>query len=225
MRRRRTLLTVLILLLAVAGVLAGVGVLLKREPADYLDAVPARPDDSEQAASVITKSSDFRTNLRLRPQWSATFTADEVNAFLRDQFADRAEVYGTSLSAPRLVGRGDKLLLAARLGEGSLSTVVNMEVRAWLVGTERNTVAVELGGLRAGTMPIGSHWLMDRITDAVREYNMEVTWYRHEGRPVGLFHLYADQPRPATQLRSVTVADGALTVIGRATSEAGVVTP
>ena len=99
MRRRRTLLTVLILLLAGAGAVAGVGYLLKREPADYLAAVPAQPTDGEQAAAVITKSSDFRTNLRLRSQWSATFTADEVNAFLRDQFADRTDVYGTSLSA------------------------------------------------------------------------------------------------------------------------------
>lgn len=225
MRRRRAVLTVLILLLAVGGVLGGLWVLLKREPADYLAAVPARADDAEVAAAVITKSSDFRTNLRLRPQWSATFTADEVNAFLRDQLAERAEVYGLALSAPRVVGRGDRFLLAARLGDGPLSTVVNLEVRAWLVGPERNTVAVELGGLRAGALPVGSHWLMDRISEAVREYNAEVTWYRHDGRPVGLFRLYADQTRPPALLRSVTVADGALTVVGRATGEAGVVTP
>ena len=226
MRRRRTLLTVLILLLAAGGLAAGLGFLLKREPADYLAAVPARPDDAEVAATVITKSSDFRTNLRIRPDWAATFTADEVNAFLRDQVADRAEVYGTTLSAPRVTARGDKLLLAARVGEGSLSTVVNLEVRAWLVGPERNTVAVELGGLKAGGLPVGSHWLMDRITDAVREYNTEVTWYRNEGRPVGLFRLFADQARPATRLRSVTVADGGVTLAGRTiTTEAGVVTP
>lgn len=219
------MLTVLILLLAVGGVLGGLWVLLKREPTDYLAAVPAHADDAEVAAAVITKSSDFRTNLRLRPQWSATFTADEVNAFLRDQLTERAEVYGFTLSEPRVVGRGDKLMLAARLGEGQLSTVVTLEVRAWLVGTERNTVAVELGVLRAGALPLGSHWLMDRISEAVQEYNMAVTWYRNEGRPVGLFRLYADQPRPPTLLRSVTITDGALTVIGRATSEAGVLSP
>ena len=217
-RRRRTLLAALILLLAGGGLLAGGWALLKRESDDYLRAVPARPDDTEVAAGVITKWLDFRTNLRVRPHWAATFTADEVNAFFRDQFADRAEFYGTAVSAPRVVGRGDKLLLAARLGDGPLSTVVNLEVRAWLVGPERNTVAVELGGLRAGGLPVGSHWLMDRITDAVREHNTEVTWYRHDGRPVGLFRLYADQPRPATQLRAVTVADGVVTLAGRATA-------
>jgi hypothetical protein len=223
MRRRRTLLTFLLLVVLVGGVLAGLAVLAKREPADYLAAVPARPDDGEAAARVVQQSSDFRTNLRIKPEWAATFTADDLNAVLRDQFSDRTEVYGTTLSSPRVVGRGDKLMLAARLGDGPFSTVLNLEVRAWLVGPLTDTIAVELGGLKAGGLPVGSHWLMDRIADAVREFNCEVTWYRHEGRPVGLFRLYADQSRPATQLRAVTIADGAVTLAGRSqTTEAGV---
>lgn len=225
MRRRRSVLAVLMLLLAVAAVLGGVGYLLKSEPADYLAAVPALADDNEVAARTITKYSDFRTNLRQQPEWVSTFTAAEINAFIRDQLTDRTELYGTGVSGPRVVGRGDKMLLAARVGDGWLSTVANLEVRAWLVGPEQNTVAVELGSLRAGALPIGSHWLMDRISDEVRQYNMDVTWYRHEGRPVGLFKLFADAPRPPTRLRSVTLADGSVTISGRATGEAGVVTP
>ena len=225
MRRRRTLLAVLMLLLAVAGVAGGVGYLLKSEPADYLVAVPAQADDSKVTAEATTKYSDFRTNLRQQSEWSSVFTADELNAVIRDQFADRTELYGTALSGLRVVGRGDKLLLAARVGDGWFSTVVNLEVRAWLVGPDQNTVAVELGSLRAGAMPVGSHWLMDRITDEVRQYNTDVTWYRHDGRPVGLFRLFADAARPPTRLRSVTLADGSVTVAGRATGEAGVVTP
>lgn len=225
MRRRRTLLAVLMLLLAVAGVAGGVGYLLKSEPADYLAAVPARADDAEVTQRTVTNYSDFRTNLRQQAEWTSTFTADELNAFIRDQFADRTELYGTALSGPRVVGRGDRLLLAARVGDGWLSTVVNLEVRAWLVGPAQNTVAVELGSLKAGAMPVGSHWLMDRITDEVRQFNMDVTWYRHEGRPVGLFRLFADAARPPTRLRSVTLAGGSVTVAGRATGEAGVVTP
>lgn len=225
-RRRRALLTVLILLLAVGGLLAGLGVLLKREPPAYAVAVPDRPDDSEAAAKLVTKYGDVTNDVRLKPRWAGTFSADEVNALLRDQFADGVEAFGTTLAAPRVTVDGDRLTLAARLGEGQLSTVVSLELRAWLVGPERNTVAVELCGLRAGGLPVGGHWLMDRVTEAVRDQNIEVTWYRHAGHPVGLFRLFADQSRPATQFRSLTVADGAVAVTGQsATAEVGVVTP
>lgn len=223
-RRRRAVLTVLILLLAAGGLVAGLGVLLKREPAGYRAALPGRAEDADVAFRLVTKYGDARTDIRLKPRWAATFTADEVNALLRDQFDDGLELFGAPLTDPRVTVAGDRLTVAGRLGEGRLSTVVSLEVRAWLVGPEPNTVAVELCGLRAGGLPVGGHWLMDRLTEAVRDQNIEVTWYRHDGHPVGLFRLFADQGRPATQFRSLTVADGGLTVTGQsATAEA--VTP
>ena len=84
-------------------------------------------------------------------------------------------------------------------------------------------MAVEIVGLWAGDLPLGSHWLLDRVSEEAREQNIDVTWYRNAGRPVGLFRLYADQPRPATQVASLTLVDGVLTVAGRAVGEPQVV--
>ena len=100
---------------------------------------------------------------------------------------------------------------------------MSAELRVWLVKDEVNTVAVELVGMRAGVLPVELQWFrsLDEIAEAVRDRNMDVSWYRHDGHLVGVFRLYADQPRPQTQLGTVTVADGRVTVAGRSMVDAG----
>ena len=60
-------------------------------------------------------------------------------------------------------------------------------------------------GLRAGQLPITSQSILDSIAEAARGSNIEVTWYRNGSNPVGLFRLYADQPRPAAQVLTLEV--------------------
>ena len=83
-------------------------------------------------------------------------------------------------------------------------------------------VAVELVYMRAGALPVELQWFrgLDAIGEAMRDRNVNVAWYRHDGHLVGVFQLYADQPRPPTQLRTVKVADGRVAVAGRKMGEA-----
>jgi hypothetical protein len=69
--------------------------------------------------------------------------------------------------------------------------------------------------LRSGSLPVGAQSILDSISEAARNSNIEVTWYRNGSNPVGLFRLYADQPQPNSQLLTLDVANGKITVAGR----------
>ena len=94
-----------------------------------------------------------------------------------------------------------------------------VELKVWLVKDEVNLIAVELCGLHAGGLPIGGQSMLDSISEAAHDSNVEVTWYRHGSNTVGLFHFYADQIRPITQIHTLRVADGTITVAGRTKQE------
>ena len=118
----------------------------------------------------------------------------------------------------RLVGSaidGDRLKLGFKYGDGFWSTVIWVELRVWLVKEEKNVVAVEVCDLRTGSLPVGSQSVLDSITESAREWNIDVTWYRRGGNPVGLFRFFANQADPASQICTLEVNDGRIVVGGR----------
>ena len=216
MRRRRFVLAVLIVLGALAAIVGGLGLMVKQEPGFY--AGGGGPGDGVVASAVLTRFGDLKNDVRSKQEWGASFSGSELNAFLREHLDDGEGLAGLlpeGLHAPRVAIDGDRIQIAGRIGEGFWSTVVSIELRAWLVKDQVNTVAVELVGMRAGALPVSTQSWLDRISEAAQDSNVDVTWYRHDGHPVGLFRFYADQPRPATQIRTVMVADGKVTVAGR----------
>jgi hypothetical protein len=120
---------------------------------------------------------------------------------------------------PRVAIDGDRLKFGLRYGSGLWSTVLWVELRAWLVKSEPNCLAVELVAIRAGAIPVNSQAVLDGITDAARDSNIDVSWYRSNDRPVGLFRFYADQLRPTTQILSFRIENGGLSVGGKSQVE------
>ncbi|HVK17692.1 MAG TPA: hypothetical protein VM533_12150 [Fimbriiglobus sp.] len=226
MRRRSVLYALLILCLAGVAVVGTLALLVKQEPAFYTADPGDGATDVEVASAVLTRFGDLMNDVRLQPKWSGSFTATELNAFLRENLREDgwlARVLPPELTDPRVAIDGDRVKVAGRVGDGIWSTVVSAELRVWLVKDEVNTVAVELVGMRAGVLPVELQWFrgLDAIAEAVQDRNVDVSWYRHDGHLVGVFRLYADQPRPPTQLQTVMVADGRVTVAGRSMVDTG----
>jgi hypothetical protein len=225
-RRRSVLYALSILLLAGALVVGVLVLLVKQEPGFYAADAGDGDADARVASEVLTRFGDLMNDVRLKPEWSGSFTASELNAFLRENLREDgwlARVLPPELHDPRVAIDGDRVNVAGRVGDGFWSTVVSAELRVWLVKDEVNTVAVELVGMHAGALPVELQWFrgLDAIAEAVQDRNVDVAWYRHDGHLVGVFRLYADQPRPPTQLRTVQVTDGRVTVAGRSMVDAG----
>jgi hypothetical protein len=222
MRRRSLFLTLLILAAAAGGLGGGLALLLKHEPAFYADR--ADHPDPTLGPRVLTRFGELKNDIRSKDEWGATFTAEELDAFCRETLGRGGSFAGIlpdGLTDPRVSVAGDRVRVAARYGAGTWSTVLSVELRPWLVKGETNTIALELVGLWAGGLPLGTQSMLDTITETARSSNLTATWYRYDGHPVGIFHLYADQPRPTTQISRLAVRDGQLTVAGRSLPDAG----
>lgn len=217
-RRKLTAFGLLVgMLLCIAGVL---GAMLKQVP-DFYRNSEAASDFQTQAASsaLMTRVQDLQNDIRTKPEWSASFAAADLNSFLHEMVCERpGGVEGllpSNCHAPRLAIVGDRILLGFTHGHGFWSSVGWVELRVWLPKHDTNVIAVEVVSLKAGAVPVNGQSLLESIREAVHDANVDVSWYRHEGKPVGLFRVYANQIRPATQIHTLKVSDGKITIAGR----------
>jgi len=224
MRRRSLIKTLLILALLLATSFGIVGSLLKREPEFYVreNADGLRADDSVQAGKVVTRVSELMDDMRAtqKGDWGSTFTAEELNAFFRERESGTnplTQALFADLPDPRVAIEDDRLLVAYRYGEGFWSTIIEVEVRMWLVKDQSNVVALEIVRFQAGAIPLPKNWVLDDIGAAARRLSADVNWYRKGGNPVALCKLYANQSRPETQVTTLRIGDSSLTVAGRHT--------
>lgn len=217
-RRRQLFLALGLLVLLAGGVLGVLGFLVKCEPAFY--AAAARPADyetREKASRVLTRIQDLKTDIRTKGGWGETFTAEELNCFFAEMMSTGGafeSMLPNGFHDPRVAIEGDRVKLGFRAGREFWSTVVWIELRVWLVADETNLMAVEVCDLRAGRLAVGTQTVLDAIAETARESNIDVTWYRHNGNPVGLFRFFPDQPRPASQVLTLEARDGKLVIAG-----------
>ena len=226
MRRRNLILTGVILLAAAAAVAGGLYALARREPAFYTAAVADDNAPLGSASEQLTRFSDLQNAIRTgQPEWGATFTAADLNAILKDQLDAGglfAQLLPAGVKSPRVALAGDRLKVGARMQASPVAdwagdattVVVHVELKFWVVRPEPNTVAVEVVGVWAGGLPVGSQRYLDEAAESARKRNIDVTWYRTGGNPVALLKFYADQPRPPAVVKTMQVADGALTIAG-----------
>jgi hypothetical protein len=141
--------------------------------------------------------------------WYCTASEAQLNSFFKEHFPIMSE--GESLrklgiSDPVVTLDGDHMRLAFRYGPGWFSTVVSYELKTWLVPKEANTIAVEIISARAGAMPISSQSILQQLSEFGRNKNMKVSLYRHEGHPVAVIGLQAEQdPHPKWLLTAVGI--------------------
>jgi len=223
--KRRFWIKVFILLGALGLSLGVLAYLLKQTP-EFYRVAPTVDSEATLGSDVLTRFGDLRNDILSQPDWGSSFTAEELNAFLRDHMDDREGLAGLLLGgmkSPRVAIEGDRLKFAARVHWGdseTFSTILSVELKVWLVSREVNTLAVELvgawaGGLPITSLPFGPQTQLDSITENARQSNIAVTWYRHDGNLVGLFRFYADQPQPLVQIRTTKISEGRLTIAGR----------
>jgi hypothetical protein len=223
-RRRRQFLVALGLLALLLGTAGTVlAYLVKCEPAFYTAAAcPADYDTREKASRVLTRVQELKNDIRTRGEWGETLSAEELNCFFAEMMTENGSFAGMlprGFHSPRIAIEGDRLKLGLRYGHGFWSAVVWVELKVWLVADEVNLMAIEVVNLRAGRIGIGAQSILDAIEDVARQSNIDVTWYRHDRNPVGLFRFFPDQPRPVSQVQTLEVRDGKIVIAGRSITD------
>jgi len=211
------------MILAIIGIAVGTLVyFLQQEPDYYIQewASPPNSNDSVVSTDVLTKLDGLMNDLQDSRQasWQSSYSSDELNAFFRERTSGRnALITGLlgDLPEPRFAIRDDRLLLAFRYGEGTFSTVISIEMKVWLVKDQPNLVAIEFVGFRAGAVPMPKYLILERFAQLARKHNADVNWYRHDGQPVALCQLYANQTRPDSQITTLKIAEGRVMIGGQ----------
>lgn len=223
MRRWAWLKTVLLVVTLLAVAVVAIGWVVKREPEFYAQAAAVAPqaNDPAVASDTQTRIGDLVSAVTAPHstpgEWQASFTSEELNAFLRED-ADHVMLLRPKweeFADPRVSIQDDRLLIGGRVGSGLFSTVLSVEVRAWLVNGEPNTMAIELISVRLGGLPWFKRWLMDRMTEFAAKHKADITWYRGAANPVAICRLRADQNQPDLSLTGVSITDGRVTIGGK----------
>ncbi len=223
MTRKSILLGAALLALLAGAVSTALALLVRHEPEFYHSAfLPPGPERKKQSDDFQSKCMSLINGITNDRSWEERFSDAQINSYLDEGFIrsginDRMLPEG--INQPRISFGPGTVRLAFRYGGGSwCSTVVSIDFRVWLC-KETNVVALELQALRAGSLPITAQSLLERVSEAARRQDIEVTWYRHDGNPVALLRFQANQPRPTVRLRRLELKEGEL-VIGGTSVEA-----
>jgi hypothetical protein len=149
--------------------------------------------------------------------WDADFTEEQINSFFDEGFIHSGineRLLPDGISQPRVAIEPDLVRVMFRYGKNPWSTVISIDLKVWLAGKETNVVALELQSFRAGSLPISAQSLLERISDALRRNNVDVSWYRHNGNPVAVLRFQSDPQRPSVQLKRLEIEQGRILLHG-----------
>jgi hypothetical protein len=195
-------------------------VLLTHEPDFYRrSAVPPGPQRKQWSGQcnhhLLTELSNGISNKSA--DWGTSIREEQLNSFMEEDFFKLGTLAKSLLpervSAPRVAIDGDRLRLGFRYGGERWNTIVSIDLRVWMASKEPNVVALEVQGMRAGALPISLQSLLERFSEALRQQDIDMTWYRHDGKPVALLH-FGTRKDPSVQLVQVKLQPGVLTLHG-----------
>jgi hypothetical protein len=221
MSRRSVLMALAAIVATAIGGAIVLVLLVRHEPAQYAGApMPEEPAERQERSQEFTKRLIGLINaINADHEWDEQFSDEQINSYLDDEFirsgVDR-RLLPEGISRPRVIFGNDTIRLAFRYGSGVWSTVVSIDLRAWVPKCEPNVVALELIGFHAGALPISAQSLLERVAEVGRQSNIDIAWYRTNGHPVALLRFGADQPRTTVLLDTVKLQPGLLAVKGHA---------
>jgi hypothetical protein len=218
--RRRTLITIGIVLGLLLATGSTILALLRHEPKWYREALlPPGDLRTQRSQEFFTEFWDLIGSTSDK-EWFGTFTDEQLNSYLEEGFKHSglaARLLPEDISDPRVKIEPERLRIAFRYGRGAWETVVSVETKIWLPPREPNVAAIELIGFHLGAIPISVQSLLERLSEVGRANGIEVTWYRvpETGHPVAILRFQADQGRPTLQLQVVKLETGKITIHGK----------
>lgn len=211
-RHRFALLAALILL---ACLPLGLRECLRYQPDFYRERVAMPPElRKANAQQFASQSMQLRNDIMNETNWEASFTDEEVNAWLAQDLVQHfADQIPSGVSEPRVAFEPDRAILAFQLDQGALRSVVWAVVGIQV--TAPNELALTLEKVRAGMMPVPIDNLLDRITTHVRARGVEIEWDRSGPHPVAKVKYQPTLTRKDIRLEQLQFLQGRVRLSGR----------
>jgi hypothetical protein len=224
MSRRSLLGAIGIAVVLLLSIGTGVLLLLRCEPAHHREAlVPAGEQRIHDSRNFSRGFSDLWSTSNSQPEWGHTFTDRQINSFLSEGFLQMGlaeKLLPEGISEPRVTFEPDRMRVSFRYNSQLLSTIISVALRVWLPPSEPNVLVLRIDGFHAGAVPFKAQWLLERLSEAARQNDIDVSWYRHEGQPVAVLRFQANQARPTLRLKVVHFEQGQVTIQGESAERA-----
>jgi hypothetical protein len=217
MRRRAFFQSVLVIVAVTFLVCSTLIYLVLDEPATYqLASVTPGKDRKKLSGECVSRYFRLMDTISNRTEsWMESFSADQINSyFAEDMIKQNHRWLPDEIHSPRVAFDTDRIQIAFRYGHGFWSSVITVDLKLWLVENEPNVICIELRGLKAGALPISPHFLLEPVGDAAQQHNIDVQWFRHDGNPIAVVRLQADQTRPTVLLRRLELQSGEIILEG-----------
>jgi hypothetical protein len=228
MSRKSVVLGLGILLFLAGSAGATLLLLVRHEPHFYRRAaVPPGQERKDLSKKFSSDAGSFLLRIKDSPAWSDTFSEEQINSFLEEDFVlseAKTLTLPEHITDVRVAFEPDRIRLGFRYRVGGFSTVVSINMRVWLPKGESNVVALEIQGIRAGALPISAQSILERLTEAANSNNLKLSWYRHGGNPVAILRFQSDQ-RSSVQLENLDLHPGKIYIKGQSVEPVSPVIP
>jgi hypothetical protein len=178
----------LLLTIAVLALLVGLIVYraVKHVPEFYLQAMDVSLQEHAVASDKMERQvAGLVSDVRKEGRWTAVFSAEQINGWLAVELVkSHRELLPPSLSDPRVSIKPDAMTVACRYRSGAIDAVASLAVDVYLA--EPNVVALQIRGVRAGSLPLPLGGVLDEISRAIprSEWDVGLRWV--DGDPVML---------------------------------------
>ena len=223
--QRRWRLILAVGLAAILGLIAaGLGFLtyeVQQVPEFYQQAIVAPVVEQQQAAEHFEQQAlELRNQIRRDDDWRLELTAEEVNGWLATVLPEKfANLLPPEISEPRVAVEQDRLHLAARYHTRGVTTVVSIELSAFLT-KDSNVVAVRIHKAAAGNVPLPLGQYLEQITSEAAKRGVYVRWQEIAGDPQAIVTLPLEAgDKRQIVIRSLELKPGELIATGTAAPE------
>ena len=220
-KRRRVILWVCFgLLIVLVGAVAGLYWASQYVPEFYRRALEIDAEDPGQrelSGQMVQGAMDLVSAVKKKRHWDTQFTAEQINAWLAvDMPRKHKELVPPNFEAPRVAIEQEQMAVACRFRHGSFTTVLTLTVKPYLSAAEPNVLAVEICKARAGRLPLPLKSVLDEISAAAAQANVQLRWRYVGGSPV--VQITLPEPQDSGRLVWIDALDleeGRIRVAGR----------
>lgn len=216
MSRRLRLLLLLLAGVATLLVLTLLGLYLAagHEPACYREAMQTDPAVLEKGSDQMLKhATALAGSVKKKHRWEALFTADEINGWLAvDMVRNHPNALPPGMRDPRVIIGSRQIIVACRFHQSGADSVLTLTLEPSV--PEPNVIAIRIVRARAGLLPLPLGQVLDRLSEAARDMQVDLQWRRVGGDPVAMISLSpSDDDRPV-HIEALRLADGEIYVAG-----------
>jgi hypothetical protein len=170
-----------------------------------------------RAKHFVAQSLQLRNDIANEPRWQASFTADEVNAWLaEDLMKFFADLVPPGVRDPRVAFEPDRLTLAFQLDQGPFRSIISVVARIDV--PESNEIAIAIEKIRAGVLPVSPEQLVQQLGNHALSRGVDLRWEHDGPELVARIRYRANVHRRDISLEHVILSDGRVILEGRSDS-------